>query len=585
MFKPFAQKLLDRSRVLYRDLLEDTLQYARLAYNQTESQFTPSSAWGQIIIVINRLVQLMLYQIEDALTEMDINTAVRAQSIRDRAALTGYNPQRAVSARGTGWIRVKGNSNRVSGQLKIWNLTRLQCSNGLEYFIWLNRDWITINPLRTEPTGISIVQGVLQETTWSATGESMQSYVVQPGPNQFVDNWFLQVKVNGQLWEPVHSLYDASYDSLTYITKTFEGGGAQIIFGNGAFGAIPAPGSTISAVWLLTSGPSGNVMQEDSHTFTFLEGGQDDSGTVVELNSVLEVQTTSSILFGTPPESIESIRELAPMQSKNFVIANASALEVWLKKFNYFSSVEITAAPDIILSSGVAIPSKTMIANLLVDPLLKKPKALNYFTMPLASFELSQSEIKNISTALEQSGQLSIGMGVQFQQPTLVKYSIAGTIRARAGADTVQLYQEIASRISAFLLITNKRWIAKSDIITIIELIPDVVSSMIYFVCEPVETELKTLLSPYYGTSKLLQITDFPSDWTTLTESRQFDFLMNYPKFREFWFQWFDEYGNIQTSEGINPIIRGGYSDRYGNWIQDAVGFGASSIINLKFYE
>ena len=80
---------------------------------------------------------MILYYIEDSITELNINTAIRTRSIKGLATLTGHNPSRGMGARGS--VKFIYNNSELNGDtIIIPNYTQiLNLSNGLKYLIIL----------------------------------------------------------------------------------------------------------------------------------------------------------------------------------------------------------------------------------------------------------------------------------------------------------------------------------------------------------------------------------------------------------------------------------------------------------------
>ena len=57
------REYLDKSRITYSDLVNQTQDYLVRAYNRARSIFTPSSPYGQILLVLQNLTQLIFYYI------------------------------------------------------------------------------------------------------------------------------------------------------------------------------------------------------------------------------------------------------------------------------------------------------------------------------------------------------------------------------------------------------------------------------------------------------------------------------------------------------------------------------------------
>lgn len=64
--------IFKKNNILINGLLSDTFNFLQSTYNQTSNVFTVASAWGQILFVLQNLSQLILYFIEDSITELNI---------------------------------------------------------------------------------------------------------------------------------------------------------------------------------------------------------------------------------------------------------------------------------------------------------------------------------------------------------------------------------------------------------------------------------------------------------------------------------------------------------------------------------
>ena len=133
--------IFQKNNILIRGLLSTTYNFLQATFNQTRNVFTTASAWGQILFVLENLSQLILYFIEDSITELNIYEATRDYSIKSLARISGYDPARSVSAQGEveiGW-NLRAASNVGGGAVIIPENTRIQCSqNGLAYTLILN---------------------------------------------------------------------------------------------------------------------------------------------------------------------------------------------------------------------------------------------------------------------------------------------------------------------------------------------------------------------------------------------------------------------------------------------------------------
>ena len=89
-----------KNNILIDGLLADTYNFLQSTYNQTSNIFTVASAWGQILFVLQNISQLILYFIEDSITELNLEEATRDYSVRSLARISGYDPKRTTASQG-----------------------------------------------------------------------------------------------------------------------------------------------------------------------------------------------------------------------------------------------------------------------------------------------------------------------------------------------------------------------------------------------------------------------------------------------------------------------------------------------------
>lgn len=136
----------DRIRV--RELLSDTLTFVTEKFTQSKKIFSVASVYGQILYVLENLTNLMLYYMEDSITEMSIREATRESSVYSRAAEAGYMPSRSVAATGQVSFSKKTNlpSDLSEATIYIPNYLTIQCKNtGINYIVNMSQDYIKIN--------------------------------------------------------------------------------------------------------------------------------------------------------------------------------------------------------------------------------------------------------------------------------------------------------------------------------------------------------------------------------------------------------------------------------------------------------
>jgi hypothetical protein len=78
------------NRIAFDQLYNDVKDYMLGTFEQVGELFTPGSAYGQIMSVILDMGKLILYYVEDSITELNIYTATREVSIKSLARLAGH---------------------------------------------------------------------------------------------------------------------------------------------------------------------------------------------------------------------------------------------------------------------------------------------------------------------------------------------------------------------------------------------------------------------------------------------------------------------------------------------------------------
>ena len=81
-------KILKSFRATVQDIALDSIQYLTTRFNQSRTVFTAASPFGQLLVVVENLTQLIFFYIEDAITELNINEATRLTSVYSLASLS-----------------------------------------------------------------------------------------------------------------------------------------------------------------------------------------------------------------------------------------------------------------------------------------------------------------------------------------------------------------------------------------------------------------------------------------------------------------------------------------------------------------
>jgi hypothetical protein len=545
--------LFKKNRAKIQDLLQDTLEIIQRRYNQANQLFTVASAWGQILFVLQNLSQLILYFIEDSITELDIRKASRESSIYGLAALTGHNASRSTAARGQVEIIWNGTDATTvgGGAILIPRYAQIKFSNGgVSYVLNFPQEYTRINLNSSSKVSCEILEGSIKTSTFTGNGRSLQSYNVSDRITSAIDNFQVKVFVDSDEWKVYDSLYDIPFNSEGVLVRTGISSGIDIIFGNVNFGKVPPTGSTIQVQYLETLGSGGNInsLEPGKIAFEFSDDGTDSFGNSVSLQEYLKINCTVAPQLGTDKESIELTRILAPKTSRSFVLANPDNYITYFEKFGIFSIIEAFSTFD-----DQYLDDDNIIYVLLVPDITQKLKSNEtYFDIAETEFKLTEFQKNRLLQSIEDSGQKIVTTEVRILDPKISRYvlNILITVFESYDPDTIK-GQIIDSTSNYFIGIRRRDKIPRSDLISIVESVPGVDSVTLFFISEKNEMYAKSVES--------LPDTD-PKKKTVLG---------------------LDDFGDILFDKDEIVILTGGWSDRAGLFYDKGADLNKLSSINI----
>jgi hypothetical protein len=545
--------LFKKNRAKIENLLQDTLEIIQRRYNQANQLFTVASAWGQILFVLQNLSQLILYFIEDSITELDIRKASRESSVYGLAALAGHNASRSTSARGQVQIVWNGTDATTvgGGAILIPRYAQIKFSNGgISYVLNFPQEYTRINLNSSSKVSCEILEGNIKTSTFTGNGRSLQSYNVSDRITSAIDNFEVKVFVDSDEWKVYDSLYDIPFNSEGVLVRTGISSGIDIIFGNKNFGKIPPTGSTIRVQYLETLGSGGNIssLEPGKIAFEFSDDGTDSFGNSVSLQEYLKINCTVSPQLGTDRESIELTRILAPKTSRSFVLANPDNYITYFEKFGIFSIIEAFSTFD-----DQYLDDDNIIYVLLVPDITQKLKTNEtYFDIAESEFRLTDFQKNRLLQAIEDSGQKIVTTEVKILDPKISRYVLNILITVFEGYDPDTIKGQIIDSISEYFISIRRRdKIPRSDLISIVESVSGVDSVTLFFISEKNELYSKSVES--------LPDTD-PKKKIVLG---------------------LDEFGDILFDKDEIVILTGGWSDRAGLFYDKGADLNKLSSINI----
>jgi hypothetical protein len=545
--------LFKKNRARIQDLLQDTLDLIQRRYNQANQLFTVASAWGQILFVLQNLSQLILFFIEDSITELDIKKASRESSVYGLAALTGHNATRSSSARGQVEIIWNGiDSTTVGGgAILIPKYASIKFQNGgTGYLLNLPQDFARINLNSSTKVTCEIIEGSIRSSVFTGNGTILQSYNVSDRVTSAIDNFEVKVFVNSEEWKVYDSLYDIPYNYKGCLVKTGISSGIDVIFGNLNFGKIPALGSTITVQYVETIGTGGNInsIEPNRIIFEFDDDGTDIYGNTVSLKEYLKVTCVTAPQLGINKESIQLTKILAPKTSRSYVLANPDNYITYFEKFGTFSIIEAFSTFD-----DQYLDDDNVIYVLLVPDITQKLKTNEtYFDIRESEFTLTSFQKNRLLNSIEESGQKIVTTEVKILEPKISRYVINVLITMFEGYDPATVKGQIIDSISTYFIgIRRRDKIPRSDLIAIVESIPGVDSVTLFFVSQKNEN---------YAISVSSLSDSDPKKKIVLG---------------------LDEFGDISFDKDEIAIVTGGWADRAGLFYDRGADLNKLSSINI----
>ena len=594
-------KIFSANRIGLSQLYEDAMSYIKKVYDANGQEFSVASPFAQIVNVIVNLGRMILFYIETSINELNIETAYQSRSIKGLSELTGHVPSRGVSARGSLYMTYNMESGYQGETIYIKNYTKIKnTANGLTYLAIFptNTLQLTVGAYDSK-IEIPIIQGEIKYQQGTGTGEALQSFNFANKSDNVIDEFFLNVYVNGTRWESVKSIFDMTYEQEACVVRSSVNGGIDVFFGTGNNGKIPPVGSTILCEYIVSSGSSGNVSNAFAGNYwEFSDGGTDQNGDYVDLNEMYVLSSASDIIFGTDGESIEMTRQLAPHASRSFVLANPINYKTFLSKLNMFSvidafsgfhttedakieeqyntalseyqtlktkyaaQVEYTGKDsDAAVSLSNELSAKrnevdalkvrydeskmddNMIYLYLIPDLSKRLlENENYFTCPESRFKLTDIEKEGILNLIDDSGQRIVTVDNKIIDPVYVRFAMNIFVQIYNNYDFNSIKSQIIDTLSDYIINLSRRdRVPISDIIKIVESIEGVDSVTAYF-----DADVNN--QNYFGKG-----TYGLDEYGDIVLSRAL----------------VDNLGNLLEINDVQPLFRGGFTSINGVYYED----------------
>lgn len=451
--------------------LSDTFSKAGILYS-------PASPYGQILSVLENLHQMSILYLKNAINQFDLGLAnsVNPRVIRNAAIYAGHNPGRSISASGTLKFSLKSNTDidkeipgariTINNKLLMRNKT-----NSLEYSTNLGNEKITHKITPNYTFYLPIIQGKWSSRGFTGDGSKLQSFSIVESGQKDVENFNIEVFVNGVMWSIKKHIYEMIPEEQACVVRTGFNGGIDIIFGNGGFGQIPQLGVPISVRYLSSDGSNGNIFRRTRDDWKFIDDVIDGNGESVDISRSFNIDIVTDINFGADEESIFFTKSILPISSNNFVLALPQQYAYEIKKLGVFSHVNAYEKTGTIFI--VATPNVKLFKN----------QSADYFRIDLRAFELDQYEKQKLDKYLKTAGTIQLTRKYKIQSPKLSFYVMNIYVMSYSDATDDSVSSQILDKLSEYFLnLKRMDRIPKLDIIRELSSITDIHSVDVQFI-------------------------------------------------------------------------------------------------------
>lgn len=334
-------------QTIFSDLSADPTQFKA----DLENYLIQSKAWKgnlttqvgtTLIDAIASLGAFCQQQINNAYENCFQDTAVLDDAIRAIAIMQGLRLTRRLPAA----MQVRLN---VTTSAIVPAFSQFLCSG----YYFFNREVITLEP--DEPQTVTLYQGLVQTKLFQGTGTELQSWISEESSFQISDE-DVYVLINGQVIEKAYgSLWN--YKGMpAYMDGTTMEGRLLIQFGTSQFGSLPSVNDSVSVIYCITEGSTGNNYRTANAKVT-LQGYSDLEGTALEnpsgganQKSALAYKNNTAGSFGTYGSAVtksqySAIVNTYPGVVDAFTQAQRERNPADLKLMNVITVTGITSSP------------------------------------------------------------------------------------------------------------------------------------------------------------------------------------------------------------------------------------------------
>jgi len=572
------------TEITFTNIKTQIERFLQEEHNKASILFSSASPYGQILNVIQNLHQLSFLYLKNSINQFDLSdpNSNNITVIRNAAILAGHLPGRSISATGNLKLTVKpgidlekelkGGRVTISNRILLKNKT-----NGLDYSLYLGQEKITYIVNSSTRIFLPIIQGRYKTTNFTGRGTINQTYQVTQSGIQDVENFNVEVLVNGNFWTIKKHLYELFPNEEACVVRTGFNGGIDIIFGNGNFGAIPQIAAKISVTYILCDGADGNIFRRTFNDWKYVDDVTDGYGNSIDASKIFNTAIYNDINFGADGESYVFTRNILPIASNNFVLGLPQQYAYEIKKLGVFSHVNAYENDNMVFI--VATPNIKLFKNQNSD----------YFSVNIRAFELDNYEKSKIDKYLKTNGNIQLTRKYRIDSPKLSYYIINVFVIRYSDSNDDAIQSQVTDVVSEYFLNFSRiDRIPKSDLVKEIAMINGVHSVDVQFISrkneeyhreENIRQQNSSNAASNFTTNGL----SMPNTDISISGSDIEPIKMNTDYSSNKLIGLDPVLGDIIFEPSEIPIIRGGWYDRNGIYFSDEMsGVGIKSINIIK---
>lgn len=423
-------------------------------------QYSNSQIFSIIFDGIKSIMQNAMFYIEDALTEQNIDTAYRKSSIYSLAKISGYDAFYGSAATGLVNCLVSINNGLDSKTNKVYikNYSKIvNTETGYQYLVYLPSDYYVID--LSKPLNINqfkIVQGSFKTNLYISQGVPLET--INVNTLGLFDIEYVEVRVDGELYSPVSTLYDMTENSKEYVLSTGYDNELDIIFGNGIHGKQLVEGQSVSIKYIIHNGISGNININDESTLEFKDSLYDSFGNTISKVDFLSLSLATSITGGMESDTVSNIKNMIGYNSRSLVLASDQNYTLFLKRFSFVGNTKVWCENNSLVVNAVCITN-------FIDNISDYTKYFSAYDDNIVYLSDYQKSI--IKTTLNNSNKTFAGISFNFIDPIIYKYAILVYLKVDKSYNREVVNSEISKLIADYFmnLKPNTVFVAKSDVI------------------------------------------------------------------------------------------------------------------------